>query len=58
MALRNAKHPVTKQSPFYLMHGREMRLPQDDDYRFSGELGPPTNELAIKIKEVSNWLQN
>jgi hypothetical protein len=41
MAQRATPHTVTKFSPFYLLHGREMRLPVTDDLtaRINDETG-------------------
>lgn len=52
-AYRNTQHSSTKHTPFYLMYGREYRLPVATDLECTLEVKPSINELKEKLEEAS-----
>ena len=64
MAYRAMPHCTTKYSPYYLVFGREMRLPIEDDWRPSlpdnvvneDDYGNHVRTLAERLREASGPL--
>ena len=58
MAYRRTPHSVTRFSPYYLVYGREMRLPVEDDLRIKRKVDEVNyeqyvRELAEKLKAAN-----
>ena len=58
MAYRAMPHSTTKYSPYYLVYGREMRLPIEDDWKpSSNNVKIAGNEYEQHVKELAERLR-
>jgi hypothetical protein len=61
MVQRSTPHTTTKFSPYYLLHGQEMRLPTTDDLSARGETdggdSTPTNFVEDHIRVLAERLK-
>jgi transposase InsO family protein len=57
MAYRNMPHCSTKYSPYYLVYGRDMRLPIEDDWKpQTGSQVVEENDYEKHVKTLANRL--
>jgi hypothetical protein len=57
MAHRAIPHSTTRYSPFYLIHGRQMRLPMEDDLTTAKFLSREPRDNRNLIQEhIDTWL--
>jgi len=57
MAYRAMPHSTTKYSPYYLVYGREMRLPIEDDWKpSSGNVNTKEDEHEQHVRELAERL--
>ena len=58
MAYRAMPHSTTKYSPYYLVYGREMRLPIEDDWKpSSGNVNTTEDEHEQHVSELAERLR-
>jgi len=58
MAYRAMPHSTTKYSPYYLVYGREMRLPIEDDWKpSSGNVNMKEDEHEQHVRELAERLR-
>ena len=58
MAYGAMPHSTTKYSPYYLVYGREMRLPIEDDWKPSGDnVDTKQNEHERHVREMAKRLR-
>jgi hypothetical protein len=56
MAHRAIPHSITRYSPFYLIHGRQMRLPMEDDLTTARFLGTEPKDSRNPIQDHTDTL--
>jgi len=58
MAYRAMPHNTTKYFPYYLVYGREMRLPIEDDWKPSGDnVDTKENEHERHVRKLAERLR-
>jgi transposase InsO family protein len=57
MAYRATPHSTTKYSPFYLLHGREMNLPTQDDLEAKLSAEAQSSEHSTKLENLKSCLK-